>query len=259
MKVSAHPRLAKSVALIIVASFCAPTVAVDADGGHPLTAKEREQVRRHSESVLRESPLPEDETTAPVALHSRRGDALFFLGDYEKAVEEYRAMVRRDAAVDVGHWRLGIALFFAAQPEAAAAQFDKYHSFDDVDRENGIWRFLSHHRAFGAERAAKELLKYEKDDREPFPAVYRLFDGTLTSQQAVQLIDGTLPPAEKEKRLFYTQLYIGMLKSVQGDTAAAKSALRVAVRCRWPRKAGFGPNYMWHVARLQFERVNDPK
>ncbi|MCP4505045.1 MAG: hypothetical protein GY826_01455, partial [Fuerstiella sp.] len=70
-------------------------------------------------------------------VHSRRGDALFFLGRCQESVAEYQAMVKLDPSLDASHWRLGIALFFAGQPAKAAAQFDKYHSFDNVDRENG--------------------------------------------------------------------------------------------------------------------------
>ncbi len=220
---------------------------------HPLTEVQRRKIRDDCHKVLQSTPEPDADDSETVAAHSRRADALFFLGEYKRAVTEYRAMVRQEPELDASHWRLGIALFYADQPQQAAAQFDKYHSFDNVDRENGIWRFLCHYQAFGAERAAKELLKYDKDDRQPFPVVYQLFDGTITPEQALEQIPTTLPAKERDKQLFYTELYIGLLKTVQGKTDAARKSLRNAVSRQWPRTAGFGPHYMWHVARLQFE------
>jgi len=230
-------------------------VLADEVVSHPLSEVERQKIVAELTRRLESLPAPKPGDNDAVGRHSRRGDALFFLGDHVKAVEEYREMVRLDPKLDASHWRLGIALFFAEDPEAAADQFDRYHSFDDVDRENGIWRFLSHYRAFGAERAAKQLLKYSKDDREPFPVVYGLFDGSITPEDAVARISKNLPAAERDKRLFYTELYIGMLETVQDHKQAAQIALRDATSRKWPRKAGFGPNFMWHVARLQFDEL----
>jgi lipoprotein NlpI len=170
-------------------------------------------------------------------------------------VDEYSAMVRLDPSTDASHWRLGIALFFAERPGEAVAQFEKYHSFDDVDRENGIWRYLSQYRATDAGTAQKELLRYNKDDREPFPAVYRLFDGSLSPQQALAQIPADLPAAERDKRLFYTELYIGMHLVVKQKLPEARDYLARAVSRTWPRTAGYGPNYMWHVARVQLNEL----
>ncbi|MEO2031903.1 MAG: BTAD domain-containing putative transcriptional regulator [Planctomycetaceae bacterium] len=229
--------------------------AEDPDYQHPLSAEEREALDQRFRKVVDSTQPPENLKGDAVAVHSRRGDALLFLGEYARAVTEYRSMVTLQPKLDASHWRLGIALYFADQPEAAAEQFDKYHSFDDVDRENGIWRFLCHHRAYGAERAAKELLRYDKDDRQPFPIVYRLFDGSITPKEALEEIPQSLPAAERDKRLFYTNLYVGLLKTVQDDPVAARAALFDATSRKWPRTAGFGPNYMWHVARLQFDEL----
>ena len=244
-----------SIIAILLAVALSALKAEELTNEHPLDAAELTSLREGFRRILDETPPPNASTPDSVSAHSRRGDALFFLAEYKPAVDEYQAMVRLDPKLDASHWRLGIALYFAGQPKEAARQFDKYQSFDDVDRENGIWRFLCHHRAFGAERAAKQLLRYAKDDREPFPVVYRLFDGSLTPEEALKRIPETLPAIERDKQLFYTELYIGMLKTVQGDTAAAQMNLHHATSRKWPRTAGFGPNYMWHVARLQWNEL----
>ena len=220
-----------------------------------LRPDEREAIERQQRKVLIENPVPAVGSPSAMDIHSRRGDALFFLGRFADAVQEYQAMIRLRPESDASHWRLGIAYYFAGRFDDAAAQFDRYHSFDSVDRENGIWRFLSHHRAHGRERAQQEILRYDRDDREPFPAVYRMFDGTLTPDEALRKIPADLTVSEREKRLFYTELYIGMLLSVRGDEKTAIDMLARAVSRRWPRDAGFGPTWMWHVARLEHDRL----
>ena len=222
-----------------------------------LTKTDHAKIEKQQREVLRQNPVPTEGDAGAVDVHSRRGDAFLFLGRSSDAVREYRAMVTLQPRLDASHWRLGIAYYLAGQPEKAAAQFERYHAFDNVDRENGIWRFLSHHRAFGAERARKELLRYSRDDREPFPAVYRMFDGSITPEQALRQIPSELPKQEREKRLFYTELYVGMLHSVRDEDAAAVAILSKAVSRDWPRGAGFGPAWMWQVARLEHDRLRE--
>lgn len=203
------------------------------------------------------SRQPEINNTAAdaVSRYSTRGDLQMFLGKASAAVEDYRHMVMLDPAQDASHWRLGIALYFADKPVEAAAQFDKYHVFDNVDRENGIWRYLSHYRAFGAERAQQELLRYQKDDRPPFPEVYRMFEGSLTAEQVLSSIPTDLSEPERQSRLFYADLYIGLHLLVQKKPQEAQAALLRAVQNPWPKSAGYGPNYMWHVGRLQYVQL----
>ncbi|MEZ6127177.1 MAG: tetratricopeptide repeat protein [Planctomycetaceae bacterium] len=259
MKSSKIPRSTVCLAVTMFSALLSADERSADTAVSPLTASERSALTTSFEAVLQQNPSPAGDDDNAISVHSRRGDALFFLQQFDKAVDEYQAMVKLDPSQDASHWRLGIALFFANQPQEAVAQFEKYHAFDDVDRENGIWRYLSQYKAAGADLAKKELLRYEKDDREPFPAVYQLFDGSLTPEAALATISDELPELEKDKRLFYTELYIGMHAVVQGQHDAAEDFLRLAVSRRWPRNNGFGPNYMWHVARVQWEQLRHRK
>jgi lipoprotein NlpI len=215
--------------------------------------------RRLEEPLQRElASFPEfsDEDKGAVDNYSRRGDLHMFLGHFAEAEADYQKMVTLNPESDASHWRLGIAKYFAGHPEQAAAQFDRYHSFDNVDRENGIWRYLSHHSAFGKERAREQLLKYEKDDRPPFREVYQLFDGTMSPEEVLKSISPDLPEASRQSRLFYAHLYIGMNHVAEGQKLEALKSLREATLNGWPEKAGFGPNYMWHVGRLQYLKIH---
>lgn len=194
------------------------------------------------------------------SLYSQRGDALFFLGRFKEAVADYDQMVTLNPQLDASHWRRGIAYFYAGRFTDAAGQFERYHSFDDIDRENGIWRYLSQVKAHGREKARAGLLKYQKDDREPFPAVYALFSGQTTPDKIrEQIAAAQIDPEECQKREFYAELYIGLNEVVEGRPEAAAVALQRMVKNPWGRRAGYGPHYMWQVGRLQLALLQAAK
>ena len=202
-------------------------------------------------------------TAGDVGLHSRRGDVRFFLAQFDGAVRDYDVMIELRPESASSHWRRGIALFYASRFADAAAQFEAYHSFDDVDRENGIWRYFSQYRAFGRDRARKELLRYTKDDREPFGDIWRLFAGDMDGSAVIEKIDNAdLSAIERKKRLFYAHLYIGLELAIEaaadplaGDERlvrqrTAAEHLDLAARNDWAPRAGFGPRWMARVGRV---------
>jgi lipoprotein NlpI len=193
-----------------------------------------------------------------IDLYSQRGDALLFLGRFAEAAADYDRMVELDAARDASHWRRGIALFYAGQYDKAARQFERYHSFDNVDRENGIWRYLCQVKADGLEKARAGLLKYEKDDREPFGDVYKLFAGTIEPEAIVKRIDqADISDTEREKRKFYANLYIGLWHAAHDRPDQAEPFLKAAAANTWPANAGYGPHYMWHVGRVHYDLLTN--
>jgi lipoprotein NlpI len=210
---------------------------------HPLTLEARKQIETDSRAVLESAKDP-----------GSRGDAHFKLAEFTKAVAEYERMVELDPSLEKSHWRRGIAYFYAGQYPKAAHQFEIYHSYDNVDRENGIWRYFSQYKALGKEKAQEGLLKYEKDDREPFPDVYQMFQGKKTGDEIIaRILKAEIDADEREKRLFYAYLYAGLHEAITGAPARAKDHLRKAVANTWGPKSGFGPNYMWHVGRLNYD------
>ncbi|HUG93316.1 MAG TPA: tetratricopeptide repeat protein [Planctomycetaceae bacterium] len=244
-----------SVCVLLIAGWTA--VGPDAPPDpHPLPADERERIQQQYQSAVEELTRRIARDPERIELYSRRGDAYFFLADFKKAVADYDRMVALDPNLETSHWRRGIAYFYAGEHAKAARQFEVYHTFDNVDRENGIWRFLSQVKADGLAKAREGLLKYEKDDREPFPAVYRLFAGQTAPGEILDAIrEAKIDPAEREKRVFYAQLYIGLNDAVEDQPEEALRHLREAVANRWGARpdSGYGPHYMWHVGRLHYE------
>tara|TARA_B100000029_G_scaffold374702_1_gene369030 strand:+ start:1191 stop:1994 length:804 start_codon:yes stop_codon:yes gene_type:complete len=221
---------------------------------HPLPEKTRKMMTDAWKQQVAELTKQIEQQPKRVGFYSRRADAHFFLGNFDKAVADYEKMVELDKSLDTSHWRRGIAWFYAKNFKQAAHQFEIYDSFDNVDRENGIWRFFSQARAYGIKKARQGLLKYKKDDREPFPSVYKLFSETIKPEKILADIKAAkISDSEREKRYFYAQLYIGLDHAIHDRNKKAVVHLREAVGNTWGPRAGFGPHYMWQVGRLHYE------
>ncbi len=239
-----------SIMLCLVAATATRTTAAD----HPLSADQRAKMTASFDKTIAELSKQIESDPENLGHYSRRGDAYFFRAEFKKAVADYEKMVELNPNSAASHWRRGIAYFYADQFKQAAHQFEIYNTFDDVDRENGIWRFFSQSKAYGAKQAREGLLKYKKDDREPFPAVYQLFALKITPDEILKQIDAAkIDDDEREKRLFYAHLYIGLNHAVDGKPKLAEKHLAESVANKWGPRAGFGPNYMWHVGRLQYD------
>jgi lipoprotein NlpI len=246
------------VCLLLLFGLTSPTgscIAQQTADQHPITREDREKLSKVlKEKVDQLSQKLGEPESQQGSLLSQRGDAWFFLGEFKKSVDDYEKMVELDPQQGDSHWRRGIARFYAGKAKEAAQQFEAYHSFDDIDRENGIWRYFSQYRAYGPAKAKEGLLKYRKTDREPFPDVYRLFSGDTTPKEILAGISkAEISNDERQKRLFYAQLYIGLNHAVEGRDTEAIVHLRESTANRWGPKAGYGPRYMWHVGRVHLD------
>ncbi len=185
---------------------------------------------------------------------TRRGDARLFLGDAKGAVADFEKEIALDPSHDAAHWRLGIAYLFAGEPAKSAKQFEKYHAYDDRDRENGVWQFFGNARVVGLEKARTQMLGYTKFDREPFPAIYDMLAGKKTGAEVL---------AEMEKKslgenaavMFFAHYYIGLNEELLGHKDAARDHLAKAVSLAMKSNARGGPGYMGQVARLHYEAL----
>lgn len=226
----------------------------------PIPAEKREQILKACDVAIALATESLKKDPGNNGIYSSRGDAYFKRGRFAEAAADYDKMVELDAALDKSHWRRGIAFFYAGKYEKAARQFEVYHSFDDVDRENGIWRYFSQYKAYGKPKAQAGLLQYAKDDREPFPAVYKLFEGKLTPEQVIAQVEGAkIGEDDKEMRRFYANLYVGLNAAVEGRSDEAATHLKKAVANKWAPSAGYGPEYMWHVGRVHYDLLAPPK
>ena len=218
---------------------------------HPVPAAELQAIeKKYKEAEKSNSARIVDQPKA-IDAYSRRGDARLFLGKFKGSAEDYEKMIELDPSLDVSHWRLGIAYYYLNRFDKAAHQFEIYHNHDNVDRENGIWRFMSQTRLKNMEVARKGLLKYEKTDRPPYPWVYSLYAGDIKPEDVYRKIDeGGFPDRYKERVLFHAQLYVGIFHELHGRDKEALKHLRAASANEYGRATG---TYMWQVARVHYD------
>jgi len=191
-----------------------------------------------------------------VRIYSRRGDNYLFAGKFKEAVADYEKMIELDPSQDAPHWRLGIAYYYINDFEKGMKQFAKYHAYDAVDRENGVWKFFCQASFHNIEKAQKEMLPYTKFDRHPFPAIYDLLEGKedVSPESILKAAEESKePPQYKIRRYFFAHLYIGMWHEIQGNKEEALKHLYKAAA----NEFGQGTEtYMWQVARLHYNELN---
>lgn len=245
------PSLFRSGSALLFLSLTAlalPARGEDAANDRALHEKLQAQVRNLTAEIALH---PDDDS-----LYSRRADAHFFLGQFPEALADYDKLAELDPRIIPSHWRRGLALYYVGRYDDSAQQFEKYFEHDKSDRENGIWRFYAQVQQHGLDRARKELLPYTEPDREPLEDVYRMCAGKLTPDDLLRRVEvaaGKVSPEELDKRRFYAELYVGLDYAIRNDTANAVTHLRKATESPWAQTAGYGPRYMWHVARVQLE------
>lgn len=230
--------------------FCLVGFAQSIQGQEAVPEVELKEIQarysaQENAASLRLKTNPED-----LSAYSARGDARLFLGNFEGARKDYEKMIELNPKLDVSHWRLGIAYYYLEEYDKAARQFKIYHNYDQVDRENGIWRFMSQYKASGLKIARKGLLKYEKDDRPPYPWLYEMFAGKLRPEEVFSKIEEKAFDDRYETRvLFHAFLYVGVYLELTEGRQKALPYLRKAAANAYGRATG---TYMWQVARIHY-------
>jgi lipoprotein NlpI len=237
--------------LFLVSALFSMVFSSQALADYPVPAAELQAIEKKYKEAEKANSVRIADQPKAIDAYSRRGDARLFLGDFKGSAEDYEMMIELDSALDVSHWRLGIAYYYLNRFDKAAHQFEIYHNHDNVDRENGIWRFMSQTRLKNMEVARKGLLKYEKTDRPPYPWVYSLYAGDIKPEDVYQKIDeGGFPDRYKERVLFHAQLYVGIFHELNGRDQDALKHLRTAAANEYGRATG---TYMWQVARVHYD------
>jgi dipeptidyl aminopeptidase/acylaminoacyl peptidase len=194
-------------------------------------------------------PLELDPGAGPV-LH-RRAIELFQLKEFRRAVADFdRAIERggRTHSLD-SCWERGLALYYAGDPAGARKQFEGYHRADNLDIENGLWRFICMAAEDGAAKARENLLPYAERRRRPFPALLDLYSGKGSIDAVLaEASDGGAVGAGLNEALFYAHLYIAKYLETAGDRNAARAHIEKAL-------AHPVDHLMYACARIERDRL----
>jgi len=165
----------------------------------------------------------------------RRGSDLFRAGKFAESVVAFDEEIRIEPRRAPWHWKRGISLYYAGRYADGAKQFEGYQTVDDNDVENAVWRYLCQVRdpAVGPEKARSRILPIKNDGRVPMMQIYSMFRGDAEPQDVLAACVGEgISTAEREHRLFYAQLYLGLFHEAHGRTAEAIKHMTEAKRLR---------------------------
>jgi lipoprotein NlpI len=214
-----------------------------------------EALRQHAEAVADfDRAIALDPKAADAYDH--RGSEQFKLGHVAESLADFDRFLQLRPAARPAHWKRGLSCYYAGKFDEGAKQFEAGQEVFKDDVENAAWHFLCVARMSGVEKARAALLKVGRDPRVPMAEVYALYAGRGKRDDVLDAARAGNPSAaERNERLFYAYLYLGLYDDITGDR---KQALEDLTRAVEEHKIG---HYMWDVARLHRDllRQDRPK
>lgn len=184
----------------------------------------------------------------------RRGRTLFRLGQFKASVEDFDKYVKLAPRLESRQWERGIAQYYAGQFKRGAKQFELYQTYHDNDVENSVWRFLCMAPTTGVKKARSVMLPIRNDRRVPMMQIFEMFRGELEPEDVLKAVEQDKPSAEeREGRLFYARLYLGLYYEANKQHKLAKKYILLAAdKHRDTKRIN---NYMWAVADVHAKRI----
>jgi len=177
------------------------------------------------------------------AAYNHRGSEQLKLGHFTESIKDFDRYLQLKPEDEPGHWRRGIAYYYAGKFEEGRKQFEGFQTVDNNDVENAVWRYLCMARASGADRARQDMLKIGNDRRVPMMQIYALFRGRAKPNDVLSAAkEGNASAEQRQERLFYAHLYLGLYHDAAGDKQLALEHLTKAAN---DYKIG---HYMWDIA-----------
>jgi lipoprotein NlpI len=196
--------------------------------GYLLRGTFHEALLQHAEAIADFNKCLELDPACAEAL-DRRGSELFKLGRVAESLADFDRYLKLRPEAAPGHWKRGIALYYAGRYDEGRRQFEGYEKVDTNDVENAVWHFLCVARKDGLEKARASLLKIGKDKRVPMMQVYDLYRGALKPADVLAAAEaGEVAPPQRQQRLFYAHLYLGLYYDATGDRKQALEHIRQA-------------------------------
>lgn len=193
-------------------------------------------------------------------LYEERGSTQFRAGKIEESIADYDRYLAIRPDQEPFHWQRGISYYYAGHYEEGRKQFEGYQTVDNNDVENAVWRFLCMARSVGVEKARAEMLKVRDDPRVPMKQIYELYRGDAKPEDVLHAATETetnpraklSEEAQREERLFYSHLYLGLYYEITGDAEKAAEHIFAAEK-------NHSANNMRDVAHVHAERLRAVK
>jgi len=206
--------------------------------------------RKHTEAIKDfEAALALD--SSYLLAQNHRGAARFKLGMIQESLDDFNAYLKVYPKEEPGHWQRGISFYYAGKYPEGAKQFYDGRVVFGADVENAFWHFLCNARKDGVDKARKNLLGLEGDDkRVPMMRVYDMLQGKAKPAEVIETAEkANLEGEARTEALFYAHLYVALYYEAAGDADKCKETLTPAVE-----KYQIG-HYMWDVANVHLARM----
>jgi|RhiMethySRZTD1v2_1073278.scaffolds.fasta_scaffold64154_5 lipoprotein NlpI len=206
--------------------------------------------RKHAEAIKDyEAALALDKTY--LIAQNQRGGERFKLGMIQESIDDFNAYLKVYPKDEPGHWRRGISFYYAGKYAEGAKQFYDGRVVFGADVENAFWHFLCNARKDGPEKARKNLLALDGDDKRiPMMRVYDMLQAKVKPAEVIETAEqAKLEGDARTEALFYAHLYVALYFEAVGEPDKCKEYLTPAVE-----KYQIG-HYMWDVANVHLGRL----
>jgi lipoprotein NlpI len=196
--------------------------------GYLLRGYGYEVLRQHDKSIADFTRCLELDPKLADA-YDHRGSEHFILGHIKESLDDFDKYLALQPKATPGHWKRGIALYYAKRYEDGRKQFKDGDKIFADDVENAVWHFLCNAKLQGIDKARAEMLKIGKDNRVPLMEVYDLFLGKCKPTDVLAAAQaGDVPEQLRNQQLFYAHLYLGLYYDALGDPRKALEHMNLA-------------------------------
>jgi lipoprotein NlpI len=220
-------------------------ISPDQPGGYVIRARAYAAAGKSAEAIadldrlIRLSPRS-------FSLFEARGTEKFKQQKFTEAIADFDEEIKLEPAREPWHWKRGLAYYYAGEYAKGRDQFQQYHDREDNDVENAVWRVMCMARIkdIGLKKAQEEILVVRRDRRVPMMEVYAMFAGKAKPDDVLKAIEQGEPnEQERNGRVFYGNLYLGLFADMTGQPKRAIEHLKTAVEHPID-------HFMWDIAKL---------
>ncbi|MGB7347347.1 MAG: tetratricopeptide repeat protein [Pirellulaceae bacterium] len=221
--------VACSVVLFAVATFVDATNAVAqsvsalrAQSLSALMKGDQESAIASADRMIKAYPQDSRAMLLSADIYLRAGKPLWAVRMFDRYLED-----KPEAKAEL--WQRGIALYFIGDYEKATEQFEEHRRVNPNDVENAAWHFLCVAKAESFAAARENVLPAPNDTRVPMKQVLGLLktgdtDAVNTAVNATQV-----DTSERQSAQFYGDFYLGLYADAKGDQNAAQKLMNRAV------------------------------
>lgn len=201
-------------------------------------------------AIAAAAAMNNNNTNDPQAL-VRQGMAKFVKGDVEGSLVDFDAALEAKPSIKAYLWQRGLTLYYLNQYEKGAEQFRADVAVNPNDTEESIWTFLCEAQLDGPSKARENFLQVGRDPRPVLRAAYEAFKNGTGTDAILQAAGGDLGIKIGGHDAFYGLLYVGLYSEAEGEVEKAKEAMIQAVNTKYGQGSG---DYMASLAKVHCMR-----